>query len=207
MTNLAPCFLAGCRTATTDQAKHELSIDRTLTTTLFILISHGSLMRHPACNGLYLFTFTVKFRIWDSVHSLSRSSNSSSDVRIGSTRILANRTNGRVHSFSCSLLFARLSSDTPLNNVFILILSCFWITLYVRSSIISLASWIEELTRFDVSRVYFGQYTAFERCINLAPSKSRAIPGTHLHKTFAHSIFQIFVSRDTSDQWLFNTNR
>jgi len=34
----------------------------------------------------------------------------------------------------------------------------------------------EELTRFDVSRVYFGQYTAFERCINLAPSKSRAIP-------------------------------
>jgi len=60
---------------------------------------------------------------------------------------------------------------------------------------------IEELVRFDVSRVYrgTGQYTAFERCINLAPSKSRAISGTHLHEAFAHSIFQIYESHVTSD--------
>jgi len=52
---------------------------------------------------------------------------------------------------------------------------------------------------FDVSRVYHGtgQYTAFD-CINLALSKSCAI--SSIHKTFVHSIFQIFESRDTSDQ-------
>ena len=48
----------------------------------------------------------------------------------------------------------------------------------------------EELARFDVSRAYHstGQYTTFERCINIAPSKSRAISGTHLLKTRARTV-------------------
>jgi len=45
--------------AATYRVKHTtLSMDRTLTTALFILISRESSMRHPAYNGLYLFTFT-----------------------------------------------------------------------------------------------------------------------------------------------------
>jgi len=50
----------------------------------------------------------------------------------------------------------------------------------------------EELARI-VFRVYHntGQYTAFARRINLAPSKSRAVPDIHLHETST----RVFSSR------------
>ena len=111
MTLASVCFLTGRRVATTDQAKHALSMDRTFTTILFILISRGSSMRHLTCNGLYLFTFIIKFRIRDSVHPQSCFWNSSSDVRTRSraTRIIfANQTNKRIHSFLCSHFYSHV---------------------------------------------------------------------------------------------------
>jgi len=59
-------LLAGYRTVTIDRMMCALPKDCTLITALFILISRSNSMWHPACNRLYLFTFTVKFRIYDS---------------------------------------------------------------------------------------------------------------------------------------------
>jgi len=57
------------REATTDHAKHALSIDHTLITALFVIIS---LERHPTRIGLHLLMFIVRFRIRDNAHPLSR---------------------------------------------------------------------------------------------------------------------------------------
>lgn len=59
-------LLAGYRTVIIDRMMRALPKDCTLITALFILISRSNSMWHPACNGLYLFTFTVKFRIYNS---------------------------------------------------------------------------------------------------------------------------------------------
>ena len=132
-------------------------------------------MRHSACNGLYLFTFTVKFRIRDSVHPLSRSWNSSSDVRIGywphATRaILANRANGRVafrnvivsrtHTFIRT--FITRYKFTIKHCVYLNIIMSLHYTLHMFHYFSRIC---RKLARLDVSRVYHctGQYTAFKR--------------------------------------------
>jgi len=156
-------------------------MDRTLTTALFILLSRGSSIRNPACNGLYLFTFTVKFRICDIIHPLSRSWNSSNDVRINSNHFCKSDERKRVHSFSC--FYLHVYHDINLNTVFILILSCFWITLCTRFSTISLI--FKKLEDRCVQSLLRHQYKTFERYINLSPTEvSRYIRGiyTHLHK-------------------------
>ena len=64
----------------------------------------------------------------------------------------------------------------------------------------------KELAKFDVFRVYHatGQYTSFKRCINLALSKSRTIPGTILLAQNVHAqyLLNFRVSRYTNDDCL-----
>ena len=202
---------AECRSATTDQTKHALFMNRTLTTALFILISRGSSMRYPACNRLlYLFTFTVKFRIHDSVHSLSNSWNFS---RIGLI------TRDAYHSCKSNEDFTISRAHTFIGTFFTrykFIKYCVYLILYQYVMFLNntlhtfylsqhyLSRIFEKLAKFDVSRIYYdsGQYDF--RTLYQSPSK-RYIRHPFAQTTF--TVFQIFESYDSSNQRLFNTNR
>ena len=80
--------------------------------------------------------------------------------------------------------------NSPLNTVLNLILLHLCITSHIRSSTISLASsrnWRDSMCLEFITALV---NTAFERRIYLAPSKFRTVPGTHLHKTITHFLYE-----------------
>jgi len=180
------------RSPSTRQNTHCLNC--TLITAFFILISLDNSMCHPACNGLYLFMLIVKFRIRNSIHSLSYSWNSSSDAKMGSTcTILVNRIKELVlisNSFSYWHFYLyvyhwykfTIKHDVDFNIVMILHNNC-----HMLKSNFSRV--FKKLTRFDVFKIYYpGQYIAFKRGVYFVPSESRAVSDTHLYETFTHRV-------------------
>jgi len=89
-------------------------------------------------------------------------------------------------------LFIRLSpvTNSPLKAMFYRVISLYNVSHTFQHNFIRIC---KELARLDMSKVYdsTGQYMAFERRIYLAPSESRAVPGTHLHETFMHWILKL----------------
>jgi len=164
----------------------------TLTIVLLILISRGSSMRHSVCNGFYLFT--IKFRIHDSVHPLSRSWNSSSDVsiarhisflQIGWTEaFIVSRAHTFIHTFITRYKFT-------LNCVYLNIIMFLNNILYTFQHYFSCI--FEELARFDVSRVYHG--TSQCGFWTLYQSRDRSPALYHLHKTYLQYPSNFRVSR------------
>jgi len=117
----------GCRAATTDHAKHALSMDCTLITAFFILISRGNVTTRMQQICLHWESNSgIRPHFW----------NSFSDARLDNARCVSFLQIRRIEEFIISyvILFARLSlvMNSPLNIVFDFIELCLCIMFRTR---------------------------------------------------------------------------
>lgn len=122
-----------CGVQNGDWAKHALSLDFTLITALFSIISRGISIWHPARMGFSLFTLTIKLMIRNSAHPLSRSGHFSSDANVGSmtcrsyhSHISVNRYISMFFIFMHLLVCLSFIANSPLNAVFTFTLPSFY---------------------------------------------------------------------------------
>jgi len=169
-------FLTGCRAATTDHAKHALSMDCTLITAFFILISRGNVTTRMQQICLHWESNSgIRPHFW----------NSSSDARLDNARCVSFLQIRRIEEFiiSCDDTFIRTfitcyEFTIEYSVWFYRVMSLYNVS-HTFSSTISLAS--SRNWRSSISRVYDGtsQYMAFERRIYLAPQGPALYPALY----------------------------